>query len=531
MSATQVQPQALLHSYSSSLRSLQWTSGRENTAPGAGITAVDRAQADSIGTMHYAGPVFSLGVPMQAKLAIGQPRDVNEREADAVADQVMRMPEPWLQRCSCGGSAESDGECAECRNQRLSRQRNAEDHAETTAVPPIAHEVLRSPGRQLDPTTQAYMEPRYGHDFSQVHVHTDEKAAQSARAVNARAYTVGRDVVFGASQFAPETRDGQRLLAHELAHVVQQQEVSATPGTLLRKPQDGGAKGADTPPSTFTLLGANQTWFVLEGFATKKWDLADSHADIIERVVKDLKERPLEFGGFVTVVGYADNVPSTDPGNKALGQLRADTVRDALVKRGIPEGQVHAYSLGDEMPAVKTAAPQARNRRVTITITRPPMPRFFRPEPIAEPGKEVPQKQPAGVGFDILRPGLCVIYPSLCRAETPPETPEEAGRRIFRPIPKLSAANPDALDEIARWATQDVPIPDWLVNIARRFGVENARKKLREALQKGGRAALEKALKEIVEAVAGPPTTSLPEGSRFQEISPPTILKLPPVSF
>jgi hypothetical protein len=68
----------------------------------------------------------------------------------------------------------------------------------------------------------AYFEPRFGYDFSRVLIHTDAKADDSARAVNARAFTVGRDVVFGAGQYAPGTSEGRRLLAHELTHVVQQ---------------------------------------------------------------------------------------------------------------------------------------------------------------------------------------------------------------------------------------------------------------------------------------------------------------------
>jgi outer membrane protein OmpA-like peptidoglycan-associated protein len=83
-------------------------------------------------------------------------------------------------------------------------------------------EVLRSPGRPLDADTQGFMESRFGRDFSQVRVHTGVKAAESARAVNARAYTVGEDVVFGERQFRPTARAGQRLLAHELTHVIQQ---------------------------------------------------------------------------------------------------------------------------------------------------------------------------------------------------------------------------------------------------------------------------------------------------------------------
>jgi hypothetical protein len=90
------------------------------------------------------------------------------------------------------------------------------------SVPPVVHSVLASPGRPLDPPTRAFMEPRFGHDFSQVRVHTDAQAAESARAVNAHAYTVGQDVVFGAGKYQPETHGGRRLLAHELAHTIQQ---------------------------------------------------------------------------------------------------------------------------------------------------------------------------------------------------------------------------------------------------------------------------------------------------------------------
>lgn len=87
---------------------------------------------------------------------------------------------------------------------------------------PIVDEVLRSPGNPLGSTTRVFMEARFGHDFSRVRVRTDARAAESARAVEALAYTVGRDVVFAAGQYAPETSTGQKVLAHELSHVVQQ---------------------------------------------------------------------------------------------------------------------------------------------------------------------------------------------------------------------------------------------------------------------------------------------------------------------
>src|SRR5580698_2750564 len=89
-------------------------------------------------------------------------------------------------------------------------------------VPPIVNEVLGSPGQPLDPASRAFMEPRFGYDFSRVRVHSDSQAAKSAGAVNAQAYTVGSDIVFGANHQKLGNQSHQRLLAHELAHVIQQ---------------------------------------------------------------------------------------------------------------------------------------------------------------------------------------------------------------------------------------------------------------------------------------------------------------------
>lgn len=109
-----------------------------------------------------------------------------------------------LQRkCACGNQTRAGEECEKCKKNRLGLQRKTTVRSEASEAPPIVHEVLRSPGQPLDPTTRAFMEPRFGHDFSQVRVHTDAKAAESARAVDALAYTVGRDVVFGAGNYLP----------------------------------------------------------------------------------------------------------------------------------------------------------------------------------------------------------------------------------------------------------------------------------------------------------------------------------------
>jgi hypothetical protein len=118
--------------------------------------------------------------------------------------------------CACSGSGH---DCDSCRQKDVLRRQGGGDGMD--GVPSIVHDVLSSPGRALDASTRIFMEQRFGHDFGRVRVHADGAAAESARAVNARAYTVGRDVVFGVGAPEPHTPDGRRLLAHELAHVVQ----------------------------------------------------------------------------------------------------------------------------------------------------------------------------------------------------------------------------------------------------------------------------------------------------------------------
>lgn len=105
-------------------------------------------------------------------------------------------------------------------------QHNSSPSAPVSGVPTVVNDVLRSAGQPLDDATRAFMEPRFGHDFSQVRVHTDAQAAESARAVNALAYTVGTDIMFGAEQYTPTTHEGQRLIAHELVHTIQQRQNS-----------------------------------------------------------------------------------------------------------------------------------------------------------------------------------------------------------------------------------------------------------------------------------------------------------------
>lgn len=151
---------------------------------------------------------------LQRKLIIGASNDPLEQEADRVADQVMAAP------------THSAVSRAPPRIQRYAGQATKG----TETAPASVDRVLASSGRPLEPALQQDMELRFGHDFSKVRVHTGGAAKQSAREVNANAYTAGHNIVFGADRFAPGTCEGRRLLAHELTHVVQQggSELNAT---------------------------------------------------------------------------------------------------------------------------------------------------------------------------------------------------------------------------------------------------------------------------------------------------------------
>ncbi|HZX72673.1 MAG TPA: DUF4157 domain-containing protein [Rhodanobacter sp.] len=154
-------------------------------------------------------------------------------------------PGRWLQRkCACGTHAPGGAECADCAKKRL--RRSARDAVPAPAVPQLVRDVLASPGRSLEPATRQWMEPRFGSDFSRVRVHDDGHAAASARAVGALAYAVGSHVVFDTRQYAPHMPAGRRLLAHELAHTLQDPGAGGLHASLaIGSPGDAAETAAD----------------------------------------------------------------------------------------------------------------------------------------------------------------------------------------------------------------------------------------------------------------------------------------------
>jgi hypothetical protein len=142
-------------------------------------------------------------------------------------------------KCECDKTSGMAAECEECRGKSSTLQKFAANHDSPVSGTSVVHEVLSSPGQMLDSAARGFLEPRLGHDLSRVRVHADTRAAESADSVSAIAYTVGRDVVFGAGHYAPQTGAGLRLLAHELAHVVQQGNASASPSAPLQLSSPG----------------------------------------------------------------------------------------------------------------------------------------------------------------------------------------------------------------------------------------------------------------------------------------------------
>jgi hypothetical protein len=163
------------------------------------------------------------GEKAQPNLTVGAQHDPHEEEADRVAASVVQMPEPdpeAVQR----GSSECEKENGEHGGRMSEVQRQEASNGAPEIDPGTESEIhrLRGRGQPLAPSVRQFMEPRFGQDFRDVRIHTGPEAVRTAQALNAQAYTVGQDVMFGSGQYAPGTAEGKKLLAHELAHTVQQ---------------------------------------------------------------------------------------------------------------------------------------------------------------------------------------------------------------------------------------------------------------------------------------------------------------------
>ncbi len=246
---------------------------------------------------------------IQAKLKINAPGDKYEQEADRIAEQVMRMPAAevegvtnrkyGIQRkcaaCESGGTT-----CPKCTEEEkiqlkplasqispLIQQQSAMDgeleeeeevlqtksYGQSAKQPSsdLTNRIqsTQGGGMALDTGTRQFMEPRFGADFSRVRIHSDKQAAEMNREINARAFTVGRDIYFNSGAYNPRSAEGKKLLAHELTHVLQQNGTNRAHGSQNTHPTHPSGLGIQrqanpqrrrpTPINSNTTLTSDQT--------------------------------------------------------------------------------------------------------------------------------------------------------------------------------------------------------------------------------------------------------------------------------
>ncbi len=169
--------------------------------------------------------IKSNAIFFQPKLSINQPNDIYEQEADAMADKVMRMPDNEVSNKFFKPALTSvQRKCAQCEEEEKRTQRKEINNDVTVTGAATENYIgsLNGKGKPLTNEERSFFEPRFGYDFSNVKVHTDNAAAKSAQSINALAYTSGNNIVFNTGQYSPGTDSGKQLLAHELTHTMQQ---------------------------------------------------------------------------------------------------------------------------------------------------------------------------------------------------------------------------------------------------------------------------------------------------------------------
>jgi outer membrane protein OmpA-like peptidoglycan-associated protein len=373
------------------------------------------------------------------------------------------------------------------------------------------------------------METRFGTDFSTVRIHADSTAAETARTIGAAAYTVGRDIVFGTGRYQPHSSAGQQLLAHELAHVVQQSRGgSASPDTEARADHAADQATHGRPVATQALGGAPVSLQAqpdehpatdaglpfptrtLPGFALNSAALTAAHTADIDKLAWSISMRlgMLKSGrSAISIVGHADR-SGDEKLNETLGQSRADSARkaliDALKALGIGEdkfGAIASSSMGESSPAVPTAdgVKNKQNRRVEINVS-------IGSQPVVAPAK------PSFDPFAPLKPSMMPDQPD----SGPPAGPDngELWRRMQENQKKIDefdrkhpvvnkslseAVIDKVMEEVVDPLIKKLPLSKNLKDLAR-SGV-------RKGLEKGSEAACDAAVDGV--GASGPEADGL----------------------
>jgi hypothetical protein len=241
-------------------------------------------------------------------------------------------------KCACGGAAGASGKCAKCSEEETLLQRHGTGESKSSQVPPIVHEVLNSSGQPLNPDTRALMESQFGRDFSQVRVHTDTKAADSTRSVNALAYTVGKDIVFGTGQYAPTTDDGKKLLAHELTHVVQQQGktlqaklILGSPSSLQEREADDVARKVMSESTEQTLLLQTPSTSVLQRQMDFDEETEEEIVASVDENDLDVQDGDFPSGSTVAIGEQSDVQLESDLFGMAIEESEAEEENETIL--------------------------------------------------------------------------------------------------------------------------------------------------------------------------------------------------------
>jgi hypothetical protein len=285
----------------------------------------------------------SAPVGLQAKLTVGSPGDRYEQEADRVADQVMRMPAPHRKtpdhapvgRSALDGAAGSGLIQRSDSGRPLADDERVQADAQPGATPTVSAETatgiqsLRGRGQSLPERTRSFFEPRFGFDLRNVKIHDGAEAARLANNVRARAFTIGRDVVFGPGQYRPHTADGMRLMAHELTHVVQQ---SGTSSGISSAPRGSVAETISRTPRESIYRACHEPAFPPNAKVGTKWVSHDFSGTVPAGSVKAVPKN----------VGY--KVPdSEDTSYNCMGWALSESGSPKSWQQGVNRDKSHPW--------------------------------------------------------------------------------------------------------------------------------------------------------------------------------------------
>jgi outer membrane protein OmpA-like peptidoglycan-associated protein len=372
---------------------------------------------------------------IKPRVAVSHPHDEYEREADSVAEHVMRMPEPSLEpslvvhrrpynyqekvfRQSRDPETSADQEIGNLLTaepvvvQRTAAGNELPEPGDDT----LEHRLSALPGQgyPLSSGERHFMESRFGYDFQSVRIHTGSSSAELAQALNARAFTVGNSIVFGSGEYQPHTVTGRNLLAHELTHVIQQS--AAEPRKIQRQPRPASNSISEaeenrlslTTPGLATIQPAPPA-LSLFNFGHDRHQPKEFHRAVLRELARFVLTEfraPFRF----RVVGHASS-PGSPEHNQALSQRRANAVAAVLRGQGVQQVSVFASGESDPVASNDTVTGRTRNRRVDLHLSALPIPQPPQPQPPGPqpPGPQPPEPQPPEPQRD-----FCERYPILC---------------------------------------------------------------------------------------------------------------------